>query len=290
MAHDPRELLERFRPWQRTFEIGFWIVFFAAQAAINSTVVWMDIQRAHLHFAQWEPVTWEWTSNMVLLALMPALLAFERRFPLHFAAWRRNWKWHLPGSVVYCLMHVGLMIQLREWIYAANGARYQFGRLIDEIPYEYLKDVRAYLGILLTVGLYRLFLLRLQGEASLLDEPDAGPPVEPIERPERFLIRKLGREFLLPAADIEWLQAWGNYVNLRVRGHDYPLRSTMGAIENRLDRARFARVHRSYIVNLDWVAEIEPLDSGDARIKMKDGSYVPCSRRYRDDLRKRAAE
>jgi DNA-binding LytR/AlgR family response regulator len=59
----------------------------------------------------------------------------------------------------------------------------------------------------------------------------------------------------------------------------------MQAIEARLDPAKFTRVHRSYIVNLDEVAEIEPTDGGDARIKLKDGSFVPCSRRYREGLR-----
>jgi DNA-binding LytR/AlgR family response regulator len=46
-------------------------------------------------------------------------------------------------------------------------------------------------------------------------------------------------------------------------------------------------VHRSYIVNLDSIAEIELTDGGDARIKRKDGTVVPCSRRYREDLRGR---
>ena len=80
--------------------------------------------------------------------------------------------------------------------------------------------------------------MRLQGEARLLAEPDEGPPVEPVDRPERFLVRKLGKEFLINASEIEWLQASGNYVNLRVRGRDYPLRSTMAAIEERLDPPR----------------------------------------------------
>jgi DNA-binding LytR/AlgR family response regulator len=80
----------------------------------------------------------------------------------------------------------------------------------------------------------------------------------------------------------------GNYVNLCVRGRDYPLRSTMAAIEARLDPARFVRVHRSYIVNLDSIAEIEQTDGGDERIVMKSGQAVPCSRRYREALRVRA--
>ena len=56
-----------------------------------------------------------------------------------------------------------------------------------------------------------------------------------------------------------------------------------------LDLARFECVHRSYIANLDCILEIEPLESGDARAKMRDGGFVPISRRYRDELRKRAS-
>ena len=97
-------------------------------------------------------------------------------------------------------------------------------------------------------------------------------------------MRKLRKEFLIAAADIEWLQAQGNYVGLHVRGHDYLLRSTLADLLEQLDPARFARVHRSYAVNLDHIAEIEPLEAGDARLRMKDGSQVPCSRRYREAL------
>ena len=108
-----------------------------------------------------------------------------------------------------------------------------------------------------------------------------------MERPERFLVRKLGREFLIAAKDIEYLQASGNYVNLHLRGRDYPLRSTIAGVEERLDPARFQRVHRSYILNLDHLASIEPLDTGDARLHLADGSTLPCSRRYRAQLRGR---
>ena len=97
----------------------------------------------------------------------------------------------------------------------------------------------------------------------------------------------LGREFLVAANDIEWIQASGNYVNLRMRQHDYPLRSTIAGIETKLDPRRFARVHRSYLVNLDQIASIEPMDTGDARLHLKDGTMLPCSRRYRADLRGR---
>jgi DNA-binding LytR/AlgR family response regulator len=118
----------------------------------------------------------------------------------------------------------------------------------------------------------------------VLTAPDTGPAVEAVDRPERFLVRKVGAEFLVAARDIEWLEAAENYVNLHVRGRVYPLRSTMTAIQERLDPNRFVRVHRSYMINLDFLVQIEPLDTGDARLLLKDGSRVPCSRRYRQAL------
>lgn len=286
---DPTPPSSRPQRGLRVFEIGFWLVLTLVNATANSVTVWMDVRRLDLGFAAWEPAVWEWSSSLLLLALVPAVVWFTRRFPLHWDTWRRQLPWHLLGSVVFSLAHVFGMVALRELAYAMQGSRYEFGPWSTELLYEYLKDVRTYVTMVAIVEGYRFVRRRMQGEARLLDLPDEGPPVESIDRPERFLVRKLGREFLVAAADIEWLQASGNYVNLRVRGHDYPLRSTLGGIESRLDPARFTRIHRSYLVNLDQIASIEPLDTGDARVHLKDGGVLPCSRRYREGLRGRVA-
>jgi LytTr DNA-binding domain len=273
--------------WRSAIEIGFWVFLTLINGIANSVTVLMDIRRVGLNFADWEPAVWEWSSGIVILALIPALVWLTRRFPLHWDTWLR----HLPilavGSVVFSLAHVIGMVALRRWAYASQGLDYNFGHWPSELLYEYLKDMRSFIMIVSVMEGYRFIVRRLQGEASLLDQPDEGEPIDPVDRPERFLVRKLGREFLIAAEDIEWLQASGNYVNLRVRGHDYPLRSTIAGIETRLEPARFARIHRSYIVNLTRIASIEPLDSGDARLHLHDGGVLPCSRTYREALRAR---
>ena len=287
---DPRTTtrLSRYLQHRRAWEAGLWIAFFMLQAGFDSIVVNMDFARRHLPVEPWEPVVWEFSSCLMMLAVVPLLLWFEARWPLRPQVWVANLGRHLIGSLVLSLLHVVGMVLLRDLAYWLAGGDYHFGHWPSELLYEYLKDVRAYFLMIALVKLYRLVLLRLQGEASLLDAPDEGPPVEPIERPERFLVRKLGKEFLVAADDIEWLEAEGNYVNLHVKGRLYPLRSTMAAIEPRLDPARFQRVHRSYIVNLDQLAEIEPMDSGDARLRLRDGTQLPCSRTYRPALRARS--
>ena len=294
---------------RRRAEVGFWAVVLLVQAAFNTAVGWIELRAAPRTVALWEPLLWELTSAAVVAALIPGVVAFERRFVLRWDTLRRHLPWHVLASALYCSVHLAGMWALRHAAYAALGHSYQPAAWWTQWGYEYLKDVRSYT---LTVGAllsYRFFLLRLQGEARVLDAPEPPSPPAPSahsagkaaplqvpeppsvpapaatpQRPERFLVRKLRREFLIAAGDIAWLQAQANYVGLHVNGHDYLLRSTLTDFLGQLDPARFVRVHRSYAVNLDAIAEIVPLDSGDARLVMKDGSTVPCSRRYRDAL------
>lgn len=287
----PTDWIARYQPWRRVAEVGFWALILLAQVVANSLVSWIDLRRAEPGFPFWPPLVWEVTSTVVVAALIPVLIAFERRFPLRWGRLRANVPWHVLGTVLFCLVHVAGMVLLRQVVYGALGREYRVGSWPAMIGYEYLKDARSYVAILAAVWTYRFLLLRMQGEARLLDAPEpaaAGatpaPSHLPAPRPERFLVRKLRKEFLIAANDIEWLQAQGNYVGLHVNGHDYLLRSTLTDFLDRLDPGLFARVHRSYAVNRDRIAEIEPTDGGDARLKMKDGSTVPCSRRYREAL------
>lgn len=291
------------------------------QAVFNAVVTSLDLAGAGRQVLAWEPWVWEISSVVVVAVLIPAVAAHERRFALHWDTLVRHLPWHVLGSVVYCSLHLAGMMALRHAAYAVLDTPYRPGHWWAAWGYEYLKDVRTYVLIVSTLVGYRFLLLRLQGEARVLDAPDPAlatataaptpgaaeseptpqpqapaipgpgaaptPPPTPA-RPERFLVRKLRREFLIAATDIAWLQAEANYVGLHVQGHDYLLRSTLTDFLAQLDPARFVRVHRSYAVNLDAIAVIEPLDSGDARLVMKDGSTVPCSRRYRDGLAPRA--
>ncbi|MGJ7505169.1 LytTR family DNA-binding domain-containing protein [Variovorax sp. ZT5P49] len=296
---DPRKnLYERYEPVRRYVEVAFWIVLMTLQAVFSTMVAIIDARTRAVPRANWEVATWEGSSHLVLLLLVPALVAVERRLsPLVRGHVLRFVVWHAVASVVFSAVHVVGMFGLRALVYAVAGERYDFGGWVGQWGYEYLKDVRVYVSIVFGIWAYRLFMLRLQGEARVLDAPEAPAEPEAVEpsepdtppsqpaRPERFLVRKLRREFLIAATDIDWLQAEGNYVGLHVNGHDYLLRATLTDFLTQLDPARFVRVHRSHAVNLGRIKEIEPLDGGDARLHMHDGTTVPCSRRYRDALR-----
>ena len=298
MPQNPIARLRQHPRWHRAAEVAFWVAVIGLHAVLNTVVARADMREAGLPWGWWEATVWEGTSHAVLLALIPAIAGWNRRFPLHWDTLARHLPWHLLGSVLFSLTHVAGMVTLRQLVHAAAGQAYGFGPWWTEWGYEYLKDVRAYAAIVGTLTVYRVLLLRLQGEARVLDTPEAPAPLPPDapsappapaeppppSRPERFLVRQLRKEFLIAANDIDWVQAQANYVGLRVNGHDYLLRSTLAEFARQLDPARFVQVHRSYLVNLERIAEIEPLDSGDARLLLHGGGVVPCSRRYRAAL------
>ena len=270
---------------RRAFEVGFWVLLATLNTVGNSITVNIDLARMGQDVATWEPWVWEASSATLWLALLPLLLAFDRRFPLQRPRLAAHFAAHLAFTVPYSLLHVLGMVGLRELAYAAMGGSYDFGDWGANLAYEYLKDARTYFSFVAAIYLYRFVLRRWQGEAEFLSEGREEHAPEPVT--DRFLVKKLGREFLVRVADIDWIEAAGNYVTLHVGERLYPLRETMAGIESRLGAQRFARVHRSAIVNLDRVREIEPFDTGDARLHLVDGGIVPVSRRHRQMLRER---
>ena len=87
------------------------------------------------------------------------------------------------------------------------------------------------------------------------------------------------------AAEIDWLEAQGNYVRLHIAGRAHLLRDTMTAMESKLDPELFVRVHRSAIVNLDRVAQFEPHVHGEFIVVMRDGTRLTTSAAHSPKLR-----
>jgi hypothetical protein len=279
--------LERYLRHRRAFELGLWAIFFGVNFLANTIVVTLDLERMGQDIPNWKPVIWEASSTLVMAALLLPLLAFDRRFPLQRGQVGRSLAAHLLFTVPWSLAHVAGMTLLRKLAYWIAGTSYQFGELPGELFYEYLKDFRGYAGLIALIYLYRFVLRRAQGEAQFLEEGVEDAPAVQQTVADRFLVKKLGREFLVKVCDIDWIEASGNYVNLRVGTRAYPLRETMAGIETRLAGAGFMRVHRSAIVNLDRVREIVPFDTGDGEARLEGDLRVPVSRRYRKELRER---
>jgi two-component system, LytTR family, response regulator len=102
--------------------------------------------------------------------------------------------------------------------------------------------------------------------------------------PERLMVKADGRIYFVPIDAIDWIEAAGNYVRLHVGTEDHLLRESLSALEKKLDPGHFVRVHRSTIVNLERIRELQPAFHGDYVIILRDGQELALSRSCRERL------
>ena len=107
------------------------------------------------------------------------------------------------------------------------------------------------------------------------------------QRLERFVIKSGGRVFFVRANEIDWIEAAGNYVKLHVGTETHLFRDTMNSIESQLDSDVFFRIHRSHIVNIERVKELQPWFNGEYVVFLLNGTRLTLSRSYRDKLQER---
>lgn len=102
---------------------------------------------------------------------------------------------------------------------------------------------------------------------------------------ERFSVKAAGDIYFVRAADIDWVDATGNYVTLHAGGRKHMIRETLKSVESRLDPRKFVRVHRSAIINLDRLKKLQPYFHGEYVVTLTDGTTLTSSRGYSDRLR-----
>ena len=101
---------------------------------------------------------------------------------------------------------------------------------------------------------------------------------------ERLVVKTSGRVFFLLTNDIDWIEAEGNYVNVHTARKSYLLRESISSLEAQLDPKKFIRIHRSTIVNLSRVKELQSWSHGEYHVILHDGTQLTLSRNYRDNL------
>lgn len=100
----------------------------------------------------------------------------------------------------------------------------------------------------------------------------------------RIVFKSRGRILFLPVSEIRWIGAEENYVRLCTERETHLLRETMAHLEERLDPQQFLRVHRSFIVNLQFVKEVRTEHDGESSVIMIDGQKIAMSRSYKSRI------
>jgi len=280
--------VQQFLAHQRFWVLILLLGWFAINVLVLATTQIMEFERAGKSISPWMPFSWELSSALMILLLIPVAVQIYDRWISH-CTYKVQLIIHLLLTLPFSIAHVVGMVGIRQFCYFLMDSHYDFGNIPVEFFYEYRKDAQSYLNIALAIFGYRFIVRRLQGEASYLDEsgPEVTSDLKPIssressQSPERLLIKKLGREFLIQVSSIEWVEASGNYANLHIKDSVYPMRITMDKLENLLP-SNFIRIHRSIIVDIGQVSEVLPQDTGDFQVTLTSGKTLPLSRRYRE--------
>lgn len=260
------------RPWVFIALVGLIVT------VVNASSDLMEMRRAGLNFAWWEPVVWEVTSASVIVALAPLIGLAVQRWPPKQGQLLRTGALYFALTFPLAGVHILGMWALREAVYWFGGERYGFfddGFALVAL-YEWRKDV---LTFALIGGVYWVF--------HILAQRSAAAPA--LAGDERIEVRDGGAVVFLAASDITHLEAAGNYVEVHAGGKTHLVRGTLAAWEVRLAPRGFVRVHRSRLVNRAKISAMKPRSSGDIDITLTNGLSVQGSRRYRATLQEKTS-
>ena len=285
-------------------------VIVAVACLVNAFSTADDLTRAGRLYRAWEPFVWEGSSAVVIIALL-ALPRQAAGLAAGFVSRRVR-----SGVVVTALaviglalafsaLHIGGMVLLREFAYAAAGAVYPFHWSAGEVIYELRKDLFSFSIIAVVFWLAgRAFaksaLVKSAFTTPAVTQPDftgAGPiasmpagsseaiavatPVEP-GAASRLWLRDGRTSILVDAGDILWITSAGNYVEyVMATGERHLIRTTLQAQAQRLAALGIERIHRTRLVNIGRIVAINWRPSGDFDLRLDNGETVAGSRRYR---------
>lgn len=221
----------------------------------------------------------------------PLIVASARRFPLPHRRWRRNAAIHLAASVAF----IYLLQLLVGAPYVLSGAW--------ELPTLLRHGVTAFVAYYHLAGLVYGLILGLAllvearraapSAATHAQEPDRaavpedGVAAESAAIPEyldRLAVKTATGIVVVDVGEIDWIQADGDYVRLHTTSRELLLRETLKSLEERLDPARFVRIHRSSVVNVQRVRRLHPQFHGDYDVVLEDGTELRLSRTRRNAL------
>ncbi len=260
-------------PW-RWWVPAIWAVILIVSCLTQAYITVADDAR----WGRITPFDWSFavqaTSHIVIAVLIPALYWMQRRFPVTSPS---NVAVHAVALVVFSLVHtLGMAVLRRLWFVDLLDQQYHFPITFERLGYEFTKDIFTY--CMMNAGIMAMDYLRQRDRPAV----PAAPPAPAAAPAERFAVRKRGgSEVMVEVADIDWIEASGNYAILHVGDETFEIRSSLAKLEGELDPRRFVRVHKSHVVNISRVAEVVPWVSGDWRIRLQDGAEVNLSRRYR---------
>ncbi len=274
-----------------------WLTFWTALGLAFAAQVFLAGQRLGQPSDRWGQAIRISLPDWYVWGLFALLVArLKQRVPIDAMSWGYNFAFHVSASLLVGLAHFAISVALQTVLQLVAGEPRHITYFVNNFATLYLWNVVVYWGILAGVHArdyrrdlreHRLRAAELEARLRELHATATGGSAEepPARRhPKRLLVMDDGRSFFVRTAEVEWIEAARNYVRLHAGDRVHTVRTTLAALEARMDPERFRRISRSALVNLDRVREVQPWFHGDAIVILESGARVTLSRRYRRNL------
>lgn len=251
--------------------IGYLIV----TCIVISTSRNMDFARSQN--GESDSLVWMFEITSHLATATSAILApvFLNLFPISTDNWQRRLPIYGLGLIIFSIIHILLMVAMRSLAYPLlESGTYHFGLMeLEPWIYEIRKDALTFFMIVtLFLSARHFFQLHLEANTARKDAKDTG----------RLSLTSGGRTIFLEAADVHYVKAAGNYVEVFTQSGMHLVRMTMFTMEKLLNTTgQHIRVHRSYIVNLLSIKAISANGKGEAILIMSSNQELPVGRKYK---------
>lgn len=259
--------------------------------------------------ASWVAACWQLASLVIWTVMSGVLLGRLRpRAAANVAAggpaltWRHDGRALTPIFLIAIILHA-LIVASASVLLALGRGRPAFPALLATVVLIFAPmsamTVAGLIGAVMVGAEHRTRLVEVTRRRNLeqelgdargrvldalveLNGPAATqPPVATAELLDRITATSGNRSTVVPVDEIDWIEARSYYARLHVGPRHYLIRQSMNVLERRLDPKRFARIHRSTIVNLDRVVELQPYDRRSYVVVLRDGRRLMMSRRRR---------
>jgi two-component system LytT family response regulator len=207
----------------------------------------------------------------------PLLFALVRRFPIAGKLWWRHAAIQAASSALVSAALIAVSTVLAYWFLPTENGSLA-GGFAREFISNWLLLAFCVAGFLAIAHALRFFSQLTAYELAAAAIANAPGYVTQIP------VRARGQTTVLDFADVDWIEAQGNYLALHAGSAIHLIRESIARIEARLDPAHFIRVHRSTIVAVDRICAVTALGAGDATLRLKSGTELRLSRNFRERL------
>ena len=250
----------------------FWPLLLLGVALLTATTDYFRDTKAGAQISFFLPLSRELISASVILVLLPVIIAIGRKYPWQKIGLIAYIGLHLVLSVPFTFLHIFGTITLRLAWPLLTVADLNFAYVMQNLIYEYPKDLIAYVQILIVLNVYGWLRFSIAKADSIRIESD------------QIAIKTLSGVVLLNLSNIEWIEAAKNYVVFHINNKKYFLRSSMQEIEGRFSKRGFIRIHRSHIINQKMISEITKFSAKDSEVVLISGQRVRIGRQYKQAL------